>query len=498
MRGATRSPTDPRSSRTRRNTAAEQALQAGMHHDGMHFFPLATARRARLSSEHGLLVMNHEYTDDGLLHAGRHADVDARRRCARRRPRTACRSIEVRLTGGRWTRRAPVELRAPHHRARRRSRMSGPAAGHAALQTARRPVRARSCSARSTTARTATRRGARTSRARRTSTATSSTARATMPRGCSGATASTPRAAATAGTSSTSASTPRRHPNEPNRFGWVVEIDPFDPQSQPVKRTALGRFKHEGAAVTLATDGRVVVYMGDDERFEYIYKFVCARPRTRPATARRTATCSTTARSTSRRFDADGGGEWLPLVHGQGGSTPRTASRPGRRADPRARRGRCGRRDEDGRPGVDRRASRHQRGLLHAHQQQPARRQGRGPAIDAANPRADNVFGHIIRWREDGGDPAARAFEWDIFALCGDPDAAPMRRSAATSRATPSAARTGCGSTRAACCGSRPTSRPARSTRATTPTLGNNMMLAADVATGEIAALPHRARAAAR
>jgi secreted PhoX family phosphatase len=69
-----------------------------------------------------------------------------------------------------------------------------------------------------------------------------------------------------------------REPNEPFRFGWVVEVDPYDPTSQPVKRTALGRFRHEGCTFAISPSGRVAFYSGDDERFDCAYKFVTATP----------------------------------------------------------------------------------------------------------------------------------------------------------------------------------------------------------------------------
>lgn len=206
-------------------------------------------------------------------------------------------------------------------------------------------------------------------------------------------------------------------PHEAFRFGWVVEIDPFDPASTPRKHTALGRFKHEAANVRLASDGRAVVYMGDDTRFEYLYKFVSEgtwdgkdRAGARGLLERGTLYSAT--------FGADGRGEWRPLVHGQGPLTAENGFHS--QADvliaARLAADLVGAtpmdRPEDVEPSPV--TGRVYVALTNNTKRKPDQ-------LDGPNPRARNAHGQLLELREEGDDAAALTFAWDVLLLGGDP-----------------------------------------------------------------------------
>jgi secreted PhoX family phosphatase len=218
-----------------------------------------------------------------------------------------------------------------------------------------------------------------------------------------------------------------KNPNEINRHGWVVEIDPFDPQSTPVKRTALGRFKHENAALTQTKDGRAVVYMGDDERGEFIYKFI-SRDKINHKNAKANRDLLDHGTLYVARFDGGdsnpdhpkGKGEWVELSHGKHGIDASSGFASQAEVLIHARLAasvvKATRMDRPEWIVVSPKD-----GKVYCTLTNNVKRGDDGQPVGGPNPRAKNQYGQILRWQESGDDAAAMSFAWDLFVVAGNP-----------------------------------------------------------------------------
>jgi len=393
--------------------AAEQARQVGDNHDGLHFFPLTEG-----SNDEGLLVMNHEYTNVRWLFAN--GQVDSLDDANKDLNAHGVSVIHIRRTAGRWE---IVTDSAYNRRITGNTPMllTGPAAGDTLLQTNADPTGTLVFGTLNNCGNGYTPWG------------TYLTCEENFNQYFGTLnTLGTARNAAQVRYGLDSNGTERKYeqyvprfdwqlePNESNRFGWIVEIDPFDPRSTPKKRTALGRIKHENAAYRIGADGTVVVYMGDDQANDYVYKFV-ADGKYVAGDIRNNANLLDSGKLYVAKFndgaatgDFMGTGEWILLDKAANAALAGFANQAEVLVNTRLAADAVGATKMDRPEWV---AVHPKTGEVYVTM---TNNSGRS-VTDDANPRANNRFGQIVRWREAADDPAATSFEWDLFVLAGNP-----------------------------------------------------------------------------
>ncbi len=450
-------------------SAADQAKQFGAHTDGMHLFPFAGTGGIPVS-DRGLLVTNHEYTHEELLYPD--GQVGTGYTIAKTRKSQAAHGLgvaEIRSVGGKWQ----VVKNSPFGRRITGNgfcRISGPAAGHPLMKSVQYAIAdagsiptgamtdGRSCyGTLNNCGHGVTPWGTYLSGEENYNGYFGSTS-GPVPNAASGEVGKLfNRYGISAGGFGYRWHTtdPRfdvsANPNEPNLFGWVVELDPQNPRAIPIKRTAMGRLKHEGAWSALDKQNNVAFYMGDDERNEYIYKFVCSG-KYNPTHRAANMNLLDSGTLYAAKFHADGTGIWLPLLPGTVGvdgvalrDNPNFAGANDAEvlAKILIKTRMAG--DAVGATMMDRPEWTGVRPMVGGFDQieayctltnnnrrgsaaNPSSNRADGmttagsarPALDAANPRAVNVHGGVIRWRETGKTVLATTFSWDLFIQSGD------------------------------------------------------------------------------
>ncbi len=424
------------------NTGAEQEQQVGMHHDGLHFFPIDQKAGGNSSTE-GLLVMNHEYINQAALHPTGATYVLGERPADEVRKEIAAHGVSVvhikQDSDGAWD----VVFGSPFNRritGNTEMDIRGPVRGNSKLVTKFSPNG------------TETRGTLNNCSMGPTPWGTYLAAEENWHGYFANSNPDQPREQTRHGVGESSRYdweladsgadeyvrfdvTPgpgdpdTDYRNEANTYGYMVEIDPFTPEAKPQKRTALGRFGHEGVIFAPVTEGKpVVCYSGDDSRFEYIYKFVSSQSYS-AATAGGYLLDEGTLYVA--KFNDDGSGEWLALCLEDTDFAAKVAAAEGTmvgdinftgfddQADVLLNTRLAA--DIAGATPMDRPewgAVDPNTGEVYFTLTNNSNRTEE--QTDAANPQANNRTGHIIRWTEENSDHAAISFDWDIFVFGGE------------------------------------------------------------------------------